>query len=89
MGVNCTWSGSVFFADAMERELSGTHTFSFTFSSKFYKICYRKKNFHLSHNYYKPSLENMTANLRRHNLKYDPRITTVEVFSASKTCIFF
>ena len=30
----------------------------------------------------------MIANLRRHNLKHDPRITSVEELSASKTCTF-
>ena len=86
----------MFFADAVAHVFSGIYRYLFW--KKFLKVLLfhqsstkfgnEIKNFHFSHNYYKPSLKNMIANLRRHNLKHDPRITTVEVVSASKTCIF-
>ena len=45
-------------------------------------------NFYFSHSYYKASLKKMIANLRRHNLKHDPRMTLVEVLRPSKMCTF-
>ena len=45
-------------------------------------------NSHFSHSYYKASLKKMIANVRRHNLKHDPRIALVQVLRASKMCTF-
>ena len=86
----------VFFADAVAHVFSGTYTYLLwkkflkvlLFHQSSAKFATKIKHFHFSHNYYKPSLKNMIANLKRHNLKHDPRITPVEVLSASKTCTF-
>ena len=66
-------------------KVSESFTFFHQSSAKF---AVEITNFYFSHSYYKASLKKMIANLRRHNLKHEPRMTLVEVLRPSKTCNF-
>ena len=50
---------------------------TFSFHQNSAKFAVKITNFYFRHSFYKVSLKTIIANLRRHDLKQDPRITLV------------